>query len=287
MEKSTNRYLAFDIEISKPIPAGCTDWKTIRPLGISCAATLASDEAAPRLWYSTEDSKPSNSMTVDDVRNMVWYLHYMSTQQGYQIITWNGLCFDFDIVSEESNGLNELCIDMAKRHTDLMFHFFCLCGYRLGLDVAAKGMGLSGKTNGMNGAKAPDIWRAGQHQLVLEYVAQDVITTMDVAIAVENSKQIRWTSKKGRPNMVAIDKWLNVADAQKLPLPDTSWMDEPAKRTDFTDWMSYSTLKPSIRLLTYLQRVFKKYQDEGQVIPDRDLFWLKRWLQMSQGEKTA
>lgn len=39
----TNRkYLAFDIEISKPIPDDATDWEQYRPLGISCAATWAS-----------------------------------------------------------------------------------------------------------------------------------------------------------------------------------------------------------------------------------------------------
>jgi len=284
---NTTKYLAFDIEISKPIPAGCIDWKTIRPVGISCAATLTNDGSAPRLWYSSENSKPAISMTVEDVRGMISYLHYMSTQQGYRIITWNGLYFDFDVLAEESQGLDELCIDLAKNHTDLMFHFFCLTGYRLKLDVAAKGMGLTGKTDGMNGAKAPDIWRAGQYQQVLEYVAQDAITTMDVAIAIEQSKQVRWISKKGRPNMVAIDKWLNVANAQKLPEPDTSWMDEPAKRSDFTDWMIYSSLKPSPRLLDYLERAFRKFQEKGQSIPDQDLFWLQRWLRMNQREKTA
>jgi hypothetical protein len=273
-----NRYLAFDIEISKTLPVGVTDWKEHRPLGVSCAATLTNDGSAPRLWYSSKDGTPQPTMTVTDVRSLISYLYHMSTTEKYQIITWNGLCFDFDVLAEESQGLADLCINLAQYHTDLMFHFFCICGYRLSLDAAAKGMGLTGKTDGMNGAKAPDVWRAGKYQQVLEYVAQDVITTLDVALAVEESKQIRWTSKKGRPNMVAIDKWLSVRDAQKLPEPDTSWMDAPAKRSDFTDWMNYSSLWPSVRLLKYLQRVFADHQSKGQLIPNRDLFWLKRWL---------
>ena len=36
------KYLAFDLEIAREIPEG-GDWKANRPLGISCAATLASD----------------------------------------------------------------------------------------------------------------------------------------------------------------------------------------------------------------------------------------------------
>ena len=42
---STRKYLAFDIEIAKPLPEGIDDWKSVRPLGISCAATHSDDGA--------------------------------------------------------------------------------------------------------------------------------------------------------------------------------------------------------------------------------------------------
>jgi hypothetical protein len=132
-----NRYLAFDIEISKTLPVGVTDWKEHRPLGVSCAATLTNDGSAPRLWYSSKDGTPQPTMTVTDVRSLISYLYHMSTTEKYQIITWNGLCFDFDVLAEESQGLADLCINLAQYHTDLMFHFFCICGYRLSLDAAA------------------------------------------------------------------------------------------------------------------------------------------------------
>ena len=48
----TRKYLAFDIEIAKPLVGG-DDWKAQRPLGISCAATLRSDQEEPTLWYSS------------------------------------------------------------------------------------------------------------------------------------------------------------------------------------------------------------------------------------------
>ncbi len=38
------RYMAFDLEIARPLPEGGEDWKSIRPLGITCAATLTEDE---------------------------------------------------------------------------------------------------------------------------------------------------------------------------------------------------------------------------------------------------
>ena len=46
----------------------------------------------------------------------------------------------------------------------MMFHFFCVQGYALGLDRAAKGMGLAGKLPGMTGALAPRYWAEGRRQ---------------------------------------------------------------------------------------------------------------------------
>ena len=37
------RYLAFDIETARDFPGEFSDWRRYRPLGISCAATVASD----------------------------------------------------------------------------------------------------------------------------------------------------------------------------------------------------------------------------------------------------
>ena len=46
----------------------------------------------------------------------------------------------------------------------MMFHVFCLKGYPLGLDKAAKGMDLAGKTPGMTGDMAPKMWQEGQYE---------------------------------------------------------------------------------------------------------------------------
>lgn len=53
-----NTYLAWDIEIAKTIPDGETDWKTHRPLGISCAATIET-------WQAGQ------SITSDDLRKVM------------------------------------------------------------------------------------------------------------------------------------------------------------------------------------------------------------------------
>ena len=231
----TNRYLAFDIEIFKSIPDGETDWKHHRPLGISCAATLCSDEPHPRLWHAADKSRPMNA---EEVAALVQYMSALSTDpfDGYSITTWNGLSFDFDILAEES-GLHAECAALALSHIDMMFHFFCLKGFPLGLDACAKGCNLPGKTEGMDGAKAPELWQAGEYDKVLEYVGQDVITTLHVAQTVACQKGFDWTAKSGRLNSIRINEWKPVRECMTLPEPDNSWMSDPWPRSKFTEWM--------------------------------------------------
>lgn len=231
------KYLAFDIEIAAEIPEGATDWTAHRPLGITCAATLA-DGRAPGLWFGNGPGQALNiapRMAKYEVCSLVDYLA-AQVADGYTILTWNGLSFDFDVLAEES-GMHAECAELALHHVDMMFHVFCLRGHFLGLDKAAKGLGLSGKVEGMSGAKAPKLWADGQFDTVLEYVAQDVRTTLDVALKVEEIGMVEWTSQKGRRNFIDIDRWLTVTEALSLPFPDTSWMDNPVSRGKFAEWM--------------------------------------------------
>ena len=175
-------------------------------------------------------------MTRDEAAALVHYLE-ARTREGYTILTWNGLGFDFDIVSEESNLL-DTCRKLAANHVDMMFHVFCELGHAVGLDAAAKGMGLAGKTQGVKGADAPVLWAAGKREEVLRYVAQDVTTTLDLARACESCGELRWVARSGRLRCMALGEgWLTVGEALGLPLPDTSWMSEPWPRERFTGWI--------------------------------------------------
>ena len=164
-------------------------------------------------------------------------VQYLTTQveNGYTIATWNGLGFDFDILAEES-GLLSMCRSLAFHHVDMMFHIVCKQGYGVSLDAAAEGMGLAGKK--MNGADAPRLWAEGKREEVLEYVGQDARTTLDVATACEALGKFRWIAKSGNLRTMRLPcGWLTVDEADKLPLPNTSWMSEPWPRNKFTDWM--------------------------------------------------
>lgn len=56
------KYLAFDIEIAKVIPEEETDWIAHRPLGITCAAAMASD-GRQWLWYAERLNEFQSAMS--------------------------------------------------------------------------------------------------------------------------------------------------------------------------------------------------------------------------------
>jgi hypothetical protein len=234
------QYLAFDIETSKDVPGDDFNWREHRPLGISCAATLASGDDQPHLWYGkTPDKSPARQMSRHDAQDLVQYLSKMAAD-GFKILTWNGLAFDFDILAEES-GETASCAACALDHVDMMFHVFCSRGFPLGLDKAAQGMTLPGKPPGMDGSKAPVLWAQGQFQKVLEYVAQDVRTTMQIAQACEQRRKLDWITRKGTRSSLALPNgWLTVRESLRLPEPDTSWMSTPMSRRGFTVWLPVS-----------------------------------------------
>jgi hypothetical protein len=114
-------------------------------------------------------------------------------------------------------------------------------GYPIGLDKAAQGMGLPGKLPGMSGILAPQLWAQGRFQEVLEYVAQDVRTTLQIALACEERRKLEWITRKGtKSSMPLRNGWLTVREALKLPEPDTSWMSVPISRREATAWLPKS-----------------------------------------------
>jgi len=230
------KYLAFDIETAKEWPDGA-DWKRYRPLGIACAATLPGDSETARPWHgSTGDAQPADRMSRRDAVKLVDHLLRMS-RDGYVILTWNGLSFDFDVLAEES-GMFKECRSLALGHVDMMFHVFCRLGFPVGLDAAAKAMRLPGKPEGMSGLLAPRMWAEGKRQKVLDYVAQDAGTTLDLARKCEQQRSFRWITRRGTTKQMSLGTgWLTVSAALDLPEPDTSWMTRPLTRDGFTRWL--------------------------------------------------
>lgn len=174
-------------------------------------------------------------MTREEAAQLVHDLAALASQ-GYTLVTWNGLGFDFNVLAEES-GLVADCARLATGHVDMMFHAVCSLGYPVSLEKAAERMQIPGKKAGASGANAPVMWAAGRHREVLEYCAQDARITLQIAEACEHRRQLTWITRRGKLSQMPLPHgWLTVEQARALPLPDTSWMPDPVPRDRFLRW---------------------------------------------------
>ncbi|NJL29595.1 MAG: hypothetical protein HC897_17760, partial [Thermoanaerobaculia bacterium] len=151
------------------------------------AATLRDATPSPRAGSAATRTAPSALDATAQAAELVDYL-LEQVAAGFTLLTWNGLGFDLDVLAEESGRLDD-CRRLARSHVDMMFDVVCRLGYPLGLDKVAKAMGLAGKTQGMSGELAPKMWAEGRHDEVLAYVAQDVVTTLELAHAAEKTRR--------------------------------------------------------------------------------------------------
>ena len=198
--------------------------------------------------YAPFEMIPSQ-MDEEDCANLVYYLASLNTgdTSPYDIVTWNGLGYDFDVLAEESpENMRGLIKQLAVGHIDMGWQMFCERGFMCGLDAAAKGLGLGGKTKGMSGALAPKMWaesRASQDK-VLEYVAQDVRTTAAVYEKLVEMGEVAWITGRGTPSRnpwapaFPGGKTMSVEQAALLPVPNVKWMKDPWPRSKFNGWLS-------------------------------------------------
>lgn len=234
MEPDRYRYVGFDLETAAITPEGAR-WQDHRPLGITVAA-LAGHKGNAAYYGQADDGTYALRMTQNEASGLVDTL-IRARQAGRIIVTWNGLGFDWQVLAEES-GRWEQCRELAWSSIDMMYHVFCVKGFPLGLKAAAEGMEVGTKTKGIDGAEAPAMWARGERRQVVEYCVQDAVLTYDLAIACQDQRMLNWTARSGRRNQLSlVDGWLTVGQARELPLPDTSWMTDPMRRSDFDGWL--------------------------------------------------
>lgn len=237
------KYLSFDLEIAALIPDDAQDWKQYRPLGITCAAVAwAKDNGNGKTLCfhgENDDFRPMPRLRQGECVDLVWTLQ-AHVLDGYTLLTHNGVSFDFDVLAEES-GMHSECVELAMGSVDTCLQIHCIKGFPVGIDAIARGMGIQGKIEGMDGAKAPQMWAEGKYDEVLAYVAQDARCTLEVALAIEKRRELRWISQKGRLNGTPIPCLLTAREALQLPEPNVKWMKEGAiPRSRFTEWMNKS-----------------------------------------------
>ena len=210
--------------------------RTTLPLGIACIA----------LWHGcgeifaghTLQGEIADRMSALEVVGVLARLHELE-EEGYQIVTWNGLGFDFPVIAQESGRLQEVQ-QMAMRSIDMMFHLHCVKGFPLSLKAASTGTGTAQKMDGIDGSKAVEYWESGLRDVVLSYCGQDAFATWDLARVTDQEGKLGWVSRSGRNQRLDIpDGWLPVMYAMDLELPDTSWMTAPIPREQYTAWLSW------------------------------------------------
>ncbi len=225
-----NKLAVLDLEIARPLSGG-DDWLAQKP-GISCAAVVLSDTDEVLVWHGLPEM---GKLMTQSIIDSLWCLR----KDGYTLAGFNSCGFDLQMFSGVGGDIysHETCRRIAYDHYDLFFQIFCILGYSPGLDKIAKGLGLAGKPDGMNGAMAPELWQQGQYQTVLDYLVQDVRTTLDVFRKIDELGCIQWTARSGRANTLDIGKFLTVNEAMALPVPDTSWMPNAWSRNKFVGWL--------------------------------------------------
>ena len=175
-------------------------------------------------------------MAPQEAAQLVRALEDLSSQ-GYTVVTWNGLGFDFDVLAEES-GLEAECARIAVGHVDMLFHVLCSLGHLVSLQKAAEGMRISGKRSGLSGAEAPAMWASGRYEEVIEYCVQDVRIALQLADSCERRGKLAWVTQRGGVRGMPLPAgWLSVEQARALPLPDTSSMTDPHARDRFLHWL--------------------------------------------------
>lgn len=221
-----------------------SDWKNHRPLGITCADIMLSrkDQRGVHLTHYV----PNRALGKDECQAMIAKLISL-VDDGYTIVGWNSTNFDFDVLAEES-GMYKECAELALNSIDLMFIVVTLRGHYLGLDKAAKGANIQGKlhevtlTDGtkltdMSGGKAPGLWKAGEYQAVLDYLADDARSTLELAQWIEKHKMIRWISERGFEQKIHVPKLYTVRECLEIDPVLPELVTNPVDRKSMMEWI--------------------------------------------------
>ena len=235
MPTRIEKRVSFDIEISNIFElAPGEDLDKYGPFDISCAAA-ADDEGVITHWTSQEDDGSYKSYL--DPERAHEMLRWLRDQQlaGARLFAWNGLSFDLRWIGVAARDI-PLAAEVALDLYDPMFQIFVQRGFPVGLGKVAEGLGVI-ETKLMDGADAPVQWAAGNHQLVLDYVAGDCRITDAVVARIEETKGITWRTSRGTLSTEPMPVLKKVRELLDAPEPDTSWMDAPMSRSKFMSWM--------------------------------------------------
>lgn len=242
-EQPDLRLIAFDLEIARPF----RETKRFEKLdyGITCAQLYGDDGRVKYVWSADEDKA---QLTKDQCVGIVEVMEKL-VDDGWTIITHNGLSFDFRVLAEES-GLRDRCARLAFFHVDTMFIVTRIRGHFIGLDKIAIGMGVVPKRRSatlsdgteiteMSGAMAPELWERGERSAVLHYLEGDCVTTLAVGDEVQNSGRLTYRMKKGN-DWIDLHLLPTVMDALQMVRNKARWVRFAHPYTRMLEWSMVS-----------------------------------------------
>jgi len=204
------------------------------PFSISVAATKLSDVSGTIAWYDLDKTgAPVPRWGTDFTWRFVNILQRYQ-EDGYTLCGWNSTGFDFRLLGALTYRV--WAIDAALDSIDPNFQSLCMRGYPVALNGAAHFHGL-GKTE-ESGANVPLLWLLGEYDRCITYVVNDVDMLASVVSDIQVSRGLRWIANSGIANYLYMPTLLNVRHCLKLPLPDTSWMDNAITREETIQWMA-------------------------------------------------
>ena len=232
--------VGFDIEVANVL-RNFSAWKDYRPLVLTCIGLAPSDGEA--IAYYNPEGYITRNQAIEVVLKLQWYVH-----KDYKIVTWNGLGFDWVLLSDTS-GMKDECrnIAMSAQHVDIMFNMFMALGYGVGLGTACQET--LGKGKLMSGKEAPKEWKDGDRLQVLEYVKEDARLTIELYqyLLTQARPLIKWRTRKGYGNlkqMRAGPDWNQTWSVKSTlnltgPPPLAHFMTDPPTLTDYLgEWNS-------------------------------------------------
>jgi hypothetical protein len=228
---------SFDIEIYKEIDKDHSV-ESILPVGITCAAIKL--EGVKKILFYFGFPYMNKQQCINMLNDLI------QINKFYTFLTWAGTGFDFKVLAYETEDFDR-CGFLALNHIDMMLEIVFRKGWFVALDSALKGMNIKSKLhkiildNGnkskMSGKQAPNFWKQGEYSAVLHYLKYDVIRPLQLAKKIQQIQALQWLSKKGKPQNISIEYLRIVKDLFTIPIPDTSWMTDPPKRSQFIDWI--------------------------------------------------
>jgi hypothetical protein len=229
------KLLSFDIEISDVFELGKhEDMEKYAPFHISVAATVIHN-GEERMWYSEdEEGRPTLNLTQQRAHELLEYLDEMQ-QMEFMVCAWNGLSFDLKWIGHQADDM-ALAARIALKSYDPMFQFFNQTGFPIGLANVAQAMGIS-QEKLMDGADAPQEWRTGNRQKVMDYCLGDCQMTNLIVLAIQKVQQIRWVTGRGYISSKPMPRFKSVEEVILDPEPDQSWMGEPIPKAKFYEWV--------------------------------------------------